>query len=124
MVSRNFDTGAGMSYEEKGAWTYLLTALLVWGGYAVVVVIRADGGALADVRYVPVLLWAVGISILVNMVGRVLVEIVRPSDTHQADERDKEINRRGEYVAGIVLAVAVVGPFALALTGAAHFWIA
>ena len=113
-----------MSYAEKGAWTYLLASLLVWAGYVVVILDQADGGPLAEVRYVPTLLWAVGISMLVNMVGRVVFEIVRPSDSHLSDERDKAIDRRGEYVAGIVLAVGVLGPFVLALTEAAHFWIA
>ena len=113
-----------MSYDEKSAWTYLLTSVLVWAGYVVVILTRADGGPLAEVRYVSTLLWAVGISILVNMFGRVLFEAVRPSDSRLTDERDRAIDRRGEYVAGIVLAVAVIGPFVLALTESAHFWIA
>ncbi len=113
-----------MSYEEKGAWSYLLTSLLVWLGYVVVLLTRAGGGPSEEVRYVPVLLWAVGVSIVVNAVGRVLFEVVRPSDSHLKDERDRVIDRRGEYVGGIVLAVAVVVPLALAMTESAHFWIA
>jgi hypothetical protein len=38
--------------------------------------------------------------------------------------RDRDIGRFGEYVAGIVLGVGMVGPFILALTEADHFWIA
>lgn len=113
-----------MTYEEKGAWVYGLVAVVVWTGYAVVLLQRADGGRLVDVPYVPVLLWTVGISVLLTAVGRVLVEVVRPSETHRADVRDREIDRRGEYVGGIVLAVAMVGPFALTIAGADHFWIA
>jgi hypothetical protein len=113
-----------MSYDEKSAWTYLLTSLLVWVGYVVVLLTRTGGGSLAEVPYVSALLWAVGISILANTILRALFEAVRPSDSRMSDERDRAIDRRGEYVAGIVLAVAVVGPFVLALTESPHFWIA
>lgn len=113
-----------MTYEEKGAWVYGLVAVVVWTGYAVVLLQRAGGGPLVDVHYVPVLLWTVGISVLLTTVVRVLVEMVRPSETHRADVRDREIDRRGEYVGGIVLGVVMVGPFALTLAEADHFWIA
>lgn len=113
-----------MSYTEKGTWVYLLASAGVWAGYVVVLLDRADGGPVADVAYVAPMLWAVGISILASTVGRVVVEVVRPSDSSLADERDRDIDRRGEYVAGIVLAVAVVGPLVLALVEADHFWVA
>ena len=113
-----------MTYEEKGAWVYGLVAVVVWTGYAVVVLRLADGGPLVDVDYTSVLLGTVAASILLTAVGRVVVEMVRPSDTTRADVRDREIDRRGEYVGGIVLAVGMVGPFALTLAEADHFWIA
>ncbi|UZN04767.1 hypothetical protein [Cellulomonas sp. S1-8] len=113
-----------MTYEEKGAWVYGLVSLAVWAGYVAVVLQRSDGGPLTEVRYVPVLLWTIGISVLLNVVVRVLVEIVRPSDTQRADVRDREIDRRGEYVGGAVLAIAMVLPLGLTLAEVDHFWIA
>ncbi|WP_148575527.1 hypothetical protein [Nocardioides caldifontis] len=113
-----------MSYTEKGTWVYLLASLGVWLGYVAFLLQRRDGGPLDEVAYVGPLLWSVGISVLASTVGRVLFEVVRPSDSHLADERDRDIDRRGEHVAGIVLGVAVVCPLALALTEAEHFWIA
>lgn len=113
-----------MSYEEKGAWVYGLVALGAWATYVAVLLARADGRDLADVPYVATLLWTVGISALAPVVGRTLVEVVRPSETHRPDVRDREIDRRGEYVSGIVLGVGMVGPFALALADAESFWIA
>lgn len=113
-----------MTYEEKGAWVYGLVALVVWTGYVVAVLQRGAGGPLTDVNYVPVLLWSLGISVLSTAVVRVLVEIVRPSDTHRADVRDRDIDRRGEYVGGAVLGIAMVVPFGLTLAEVDHFWIA
>lgn len=113
-----------MSYEEKGTWAYLVTSVAVWVGYALILWRRADGGALADVPYVAPLLWAVGLSVLANVVGRVLAEIVRPSESYQADVRDREVARFGDYVGGLVLSVLVAGILVLALVEADHFWIA
>ena len=113
-----------MSYEEKGTWAYLVTSVAVWIGYALVVLRRADGGPLAEVAFVAPLLWAVGVSVAANVVGRVLIEIVRPSESHQADVRDREVARFGDYVGGLVLSVLVAGVLALALAEADHFWIA
>ena len=113
-----------MSYEEKGTWAYLVASVAVWLGYVLVVVRRADGGPLAEVPYVAPLLWAVGASIVANVIGRVLLEIVRPSESHQADVRDRDVARLGDYVGGLVLSVLVAGVLALTLVEAEHFWIA
>jgi len=113
-----------VSYEEKGTWAYLVTSVAVWLGYVVVVLRRADGGPLAEVAYVAPLLWAVGISIAANVVGRVLFEIVRPSESYRVDVRDREVARLGDYVGGLVLSVLVAGVLVLALVAAPHFWIA
>lgn len=113
-----------MSYEEKGTWAYLVTSVAVWIGYVVVLLRRADGGSPADVPYVAPLLWAVGISVLANVLGRVAFEIVRPSESHRADVRDRDVARYGDYVGGLVLSVLVAGVLALALVEAPHFWIA
>lgn len=113
-----------MSYEEKGTWAYLVTSLAVWLGYVVVLARRADGGPLAEQPYVAPLLWAVGLSVAATVVGRVLMEVVRPSESHQVDVRDREVARLGDYVGGLVLSVLVVGVLALALVEADHFWIA
>ena len=59
-----------------------------------------------------------------TVVGRIAIEIVRPSESQAEDVRDREIGRFGEYVAGIVLGLGMVGPFILALVEADHFWIA
>ena len=43
---------------------------------------------------------------------------------HDADVRDRDVGRFGEYFAGTVLGVAMIVPFALALAEVDWFWIA
>jgi hypothetical protein len=43
---------------------------------------------------------------------------------NKKDQRDKDIDRHGEYVAGGTLGVAMLVPFGLTLATAEHFWIA
>lgn len=113
-----------MSYEERGAWVYLVAVVATFCGYVAVVLARAGGGALADADYVAPLLWSIGISIALTIAGRIAIEIVRPGEGTTADVRDKEISRSGDYATGMVVSVGVVLPLALALAEADHFWIA
>jgi hypothetical protein len=112
-----------MSYEEKGAWVYLVVVIGTYAAYVAVVLRRADGVPLSDVAYVAPLLWSLGISMAANIAGRILVEMLRPSDSYKVDARDKEIRRFGDYVGGGLLGVALIGPFVLSIVEADHFWI-
>jgi hypothetical protein len=113
-----------MSYEEKGAWVYLTVVAGTYGAYIAVILGRADGIPLAEVAYVAPMLWLIGISIALNIVGRVVVETAKPSGSTRADVRDRDISRLGGSVGGIVLAVAMAVPFGLAMAKAGQFWIA
>lgn len=113
-----------MSYEERGTWVYLVASVGAYVAYLVIILGRVGGVSVAGVDYVSLMLWCIGIAIAANVVGRVLVEIARPSDSYKVDRRDKEINRHGEYVGGVVLAILMVVPFGLSLAEADHFWIA
>lgn len=113
-----------MSYEEKGAWVYLVVTLGVYGAYVGIVFRRAAGVPITEVAYRAPLLWSMGIAIALSIVGRIVVEMAKPSETYRLDARDKDINRFGEYVGGSVLAIGMLAPFVLAIAEADHFWIA
>jgi len=53
-----------------------------------------------------------------------VVETAKPSGSTKADVRDRDINRLGGYVGGLVLALAMAVPFGLAMAKAGQFWIA
>lgn len=113
-----------MSYEEKGVWVQLVVAVVAYGIYVAIVLGRADGGALADVAYAGTLLWTIGASIVAAIVARIAVEIVRPSDSHRRDARDREIDRFGEYAGLRLLMLGALAALGMALAGWDHFWIA
>ena len=54
----------------------------------------------------------------------IVISITAPDEAGKSDQRDKDVNRFGEYVAGIVLGVAAVVPFLLAIAEVEYFWIA
>jgi hypothetical protein len=124
--------GAGMTYEERGQWVYLVAIVVTFAAYVGVVVVRAGGAPLADVDYVPIMLGAIGLGILGAIIGRIAVEVAgrvgeevrKQPEGLTSDVRDRDIGRFGEYIGGTVLGVGMVLPFVLALTEADHFWIA
>jgi hypothetical protein len=123
MVSSLLYMGAEMSYREKGAWIYLVVTIASFGVYVAIILARAGGAPLADVAYVAPMLWTIVISIAATTVVRTAVETARPSDSYKSDVRDKEINRLGEQIGAMVLAIAMAVPFFLAIARARYFWI-
>ena len=121
-----------MSSEEKGQWVTLVAIGVTYGAYLIIILGRLGQTAPADIDYVPLILWAIGIGIALAIVGRIAVEIVSRISTEMAgdaegqetDVRDRDIGRFGEYVAGTVLGVGMVVPFVLTLAAFDYFWIA
>ena len=107
---------------------YVVAIVLTYGAYVVVVLRQAAQIPIADVDYVPLMLGAIGIGIALAIVGRIVVEIAGqiadPSDRHDADVRDRDIGRFGEYFAGTILGIGMVVPFVLTLAEFEYFWIA
>jgi len=113
-----------MSFEEKGTWVYLVVNVVTYAAYLSIILRRAENIPLTEVSYVSTMLWAIGIAIALSIVGHIAVAIAKPSEADKRDVRDKDINRFGEYVGGIVLAVGMLVPFGVAMAEFDHFWIA
>ena len=117
-----------MSSEERGQWVYLVAIGLTYAAYVTIVFRQATQTPIPDIDYIPTMLGAIGIGIALSIVGRIGAEIAghvaEPSDSHEPDERDRDIGRFGEYVAGTVLGVGMVVPFVLTLAEVDYFWIA
>jgi hypothetical protein len=113
-----------MSFEEKGTWLYAVVGVVLPVIYFATILGQVRSVAVPEIDYQGQLLWVVGAAIVLSIVGMIGIGIMSPSDAGKADQRDKEINRFGEYIGGIVLAVGMIVPFGLAMAEAQHFWIA
>lgn len=113
-----------MSYEEKGVWVYLVVSTGVYLAYVAVVLGQAGGTPLAEADYVVPFLVSLGASIVAAIIGRIIVEILKPSDDYSSDARDRQINRFGEARASWFVIGGALVALALALLEQPYFWIA
>ena len=85
---------------------------------------QASTVPVAEIDYQGRLLVAIGAAIGLVIVGMIVIAISSPAEADKSDQRDKDINRLGEYVGGIVLGFGMIVPFGLAMAEAPSFWIA
>jgi hypothetical protein len=113
-----------MTYEEKGVWAQLFTFAGAYVAYLAIVVPRLLHRPAAQVNYLVPMLVTTLAAVFVAMVVRSALEVVRPSDSGEADVRDRDIKRLGEHASRW----CVVGAAAAGLIGATarwdYFWIA
>lgn len=113
-----------MSFEEKGTWIYLVIALVVPVFYFANVLGQVGDTPVSEIAYVRPMVTAIVVAIVVAIVAHIVVAIGAPNEADKRDERDRNINRFGEYVGGIVLSVAAAGVLILTMAEFEHFWIA
>jgi hypothetical protein len=113
-----------MSFEEKNAWAYLAIAVAGYAAYLAIMLGRLQGAKITAVPYADAMLWAIGGAIVASIVLTIVLSIFFPRDAGKKDQRDKDVDRQGQYVGGLVLGVAVIIPFLLTLLELDHFWIA
>lgn len=113
-----------MSSEEKRAWIYVVVGVGVAVVYFATVLSQVPGTDVATIAYEWRMLTAIGVGIAVNIVLNIVAAILSPNEAGQTDERDKQINRLGEYVGFYVMSVAAIVPLGLAMVEIEQFWIA
>jgi len=113
-----------MSFEEKNVWIYAVVTVGAFGAYLVTILGRAQGTPLTEVPYVGAMLWTIGAAIAASIVGRIVVAVAWPKDADKKDQRDKEINRFGEYVGQSFVVIGAVAALGLSMAEVDHFWIA
>ena len=114
-----------MTFEERTTWVSAIVAVGGFIGYVSALMARAGGGDISEVPFVDLMLtYGIGIPIVVTIALVIVVTAIWHRDSQTKDQRDKAIDRHGEYVAGILLAVLMIVPFGLALADVDQFWIA
>ncbi len=113
-----------MAFEEKSAWIMSIASIGSYLAYLIVVLGRAEQVPLAEVSYVATLLWSIGITVAVIIVGHIAIAIANPKEADQRDERDKQIHRFSEYVGQSFVIIGGIAALVLAMLELRHFWIA
>jgi hypothetical protein len=113
-----------VSFEEKSTWVYAVIAVVLPIAYFATVLPQLASTPAADIDYQVPLLTAIGLAIGLAIVAAIVISITAPGEAGKSDQRDKDVNRFGEYVAGVVLGVAAVVPLLLAIAEVDYFWIA
>ncbi|MET7419129.1 hypothetical protein [Dactylosporangium sp. NPDC005555] len=113
-----------MSSEEKRTWIYAVIGVAVPVAYLATVLSKVPGTDVAGIAYVRPMLTAIGVGIGAGIVLSIVAAMASPKDAGRTDERDREINRRGEYVGFYVMSIAAIAPLVLAMAEVEQFWIA
>jgi cytochrome b561 len=113
-----------MTYQEKGAWVYILAVAVSATIYATTIIGQLGQHPVNDVDFGPSLLWSLGISIGLSIVLRIVVEILTPSDSYKIDARDRAISHKAAYVNGTMIAIGMAGPLLLSVMDFDNFWVA
>ncbi|MGB3909370.1 MAG: hypothetical protein WBL06_02710 [Pseudolysinimonas sp.] len=113
-----------MSYEEKNAWVFGFIAPIGYIVYVVLVLTQAGGRPLEEANYVGPMLGTILGAIVVGILGGIVVGAFSGKDAGKSDQRDKQINRFGEYIGSAFLVAGALGALVLAWFEAPHFWIA
>ncbi|WP_344967378.1 hypothetical protein [Streptosporangium fragile] len=113
-----------MPFEEKQAWIMAVVSAVAYVTYLALLLGRAGSTPLAEVPYVPVMLWTIGGAIVAAIVLRVVAAALAPEDAGKKDQRDREINRFGEHIGQSFVVVGGVAAILLAMAETDQFWIA
>ena len=112
-----------MPFEEKVTWVGLVVMGVVPVAYFAIMLGRLGDVSAADISYQWPLLIAIGVSIVLTIVGSIMAGIGSgiSAELHGrsaagdlgTDERDKQISRRGDRIGFSVSSVGMVGVLAL-----------
>lgn len=114
----------GMTFTERNVWVFAIVSLASFLAYAAVILARARDQPIEDVDYVAPMLWSIGLAIVASILGTIFVSVVWRQDNHRKDQRDKEIDRIGEYTGQSFLVIGGLAGLVLAMVEADWFWIA
>ena len=117
------ERGGGMTFTERNVWVFAIVSLMAFLAYVAVIVSRAQDVPIEDVDYIAPMLWSIGLAIVASIVGTILVSIVW-RDGGKKDQRDKEIDRIGEYTGQSFLVIGGLAGLVLAMLEVDWFWIA
>lgn len=112
------------SFQEKSTLTVLLAFVVIYGWYFATVIEEATRVGVTAVGYQGLLLGMVIVFVLIVTIAHIVIAVADPKGADQTDERDRVINRTGEYLGGYALGAGTLVALGLAMIEAPHFVIA
>ncbi len=113
-----------MSFKEKSTWIMAIATFGAYVAYIALVLGSAEHTALIEVPYTSPMLWAVGAMVTVAVVAHIAVAAASPKDADREDQRDREIDRIGEYTGSWFVYIGALAALAMAMLELDYFWIA
>ena len=136
-----------MSSEERNVWVSLMTTPAVAIVYFAVIAARAQSAPVSEISWVAPMAWALGgliaVTVVVTILAAVATEVAsevraeirnrldpsgagkdRGRRNTDADERDRRIDRHGDYWSLRVVFLGVLAAVIVTMLGLDHFWIA
>ncbi len=128
-----------MPFEEKFTWVSMIAAVVVAGVYFAVTLGQLGRVPVAGIAYQVPMLVAIGVYILLTIVGAIMMGIGTGisrgisieltgegsmDDIGRSDERDADIRRRGRLAGSWAAAAGAVVALALTMLQSDYFWIA
>jgi hypothetical protein len=113
-----------MTFTERNVWVFAVVSLAAFLVYVAVILSRAQDVPIEDVDYIAPMLWSIGLAIVASIIGTIVISIVWRGDADKKDQRDKEIDRIGEYTGQSFLVIGGLAGLILAMVEADWFWIA
>ena len=113
-----------MAFEEKRVWIGLVLAVVTYGTYVALVLVRAQSTLLVDVAYAGPLLVLLGAGILAMILVHLVIGLRARDEVGPADVRDREIQRFGERIGQSFVVIGAVAALLMAMAEWDTFWIA
>ncbi len=113
-----------MSFKEKSTWIMAVITVGAYVAYLNIILGRADNAPLIGVPYASTLLWTIGAVMVASIVAHIAVAIASPQDADKADQRDREIERHGDYTGHWFIVTGAVAALGMSMAELSHFWIA
>jgi hypothetical protein len=123
-MSNIVDMEPPMAFLEKSSWVVLVVAAPTLLVYLVLVVPQLADRPVTEVSWTGPMLGAMVGFVVANVLGSIVAAFTNPREADRSDERDRAIAHTGERVGNWLVAAGAIVALVLAMTGAAHFWIA
>ena len=113
-----------MTREERETWVFLIVSVSAFACYVVWLIAQVFKTPAAEIAYVTPMLLAIGSAIATAIIGNIALSITAPKAGNKRDQRDREIQRYGDYSGQFLVNIAGLAAVVMCMLRVDYFWIA